>query len=355
MLGSAPPSSVIPPNLAGLIDQVRGRPLAMVRLARTLLEGRGLHDSARALCRDALALAPHDAELAAMAALVFSRGIGSWYFSMVQDHGRHALYEAALARHLRPGMTVLDIGAGTGLFAMMAAHAGAARVIACERDPAVAEAATAIVAANGLSDRVTILPIASQDLSPSDLPGPVDLLLWDNLANNLFGAGCVATLRDAHERLIASDTAILPARIEVVAALATDLAAQDRTMTTVAGFDLGAFNRLAPTGHKVRKTDYALLSEGVTLFDFDCAQHRHAPATTRRTVGTQPGTANAIVQWLRFHLADGLVYETRAESASAFGTPLHPIAPFTLTAPAQVTIGGGHDTLETWFWAEPAA
>jgi type II protein arginine methyltransferase len=44
-----------------------------------------------------------------------------------------------------PATKVLDIGTGTGLLAMMAARAGAREVVACEMNPAVADAASAIV------------------------------------------------------------------------------------------------------------------------------------------------------------------------------------------------------------------
>ena len=43
-------------------------------------------------------------------------------------------YDAALRRAIRPGCRVLEIGTGSGLLAMMAARAGAAQVVTCERN-----------------------------------------------------------------------------------------------------------------------------------------------------------------------------------------------------------------------------
>ncbi|MDF8332457.1 50S ribosomal protein L11 methyltransferase [Novosphingobium cyanobacteriorum] len=343
----------VPSALDALVAQVRGRPQAMIRLARTLLLPRGQAAEARALVHEAMALAPNDPEVAALAGSVLARDVGSWYFTMVQDHDRHALYEAALARVVRPDSVVLDIGAGTGLFAMMAARAGAAKVIACERDPVVAEAATAVVAANGLSDRVTILPIASQALSPDHLPALADVLLWDNLGNNLWGAGCAATLRDAQQRLLAPDAAVLPSRVEIIAALATDHKPAKRLMTQAAGFDLTPFNHLRQTGRLIREGEYTLASDPATLFDVDCTARHLVEQQARKPVAAHPGTVHGVVQWLRFHLGEGISYETRGDTVTAFGVQFHGIEPFTLDAPTTVTIGGGHDTLDTWFWAEP--
>jgi predicted nicotinamide N-methyase len=346
----------LPAGIDRLVTQVHGRPLAMVTLARTLLAPRGHGAEARQLCREAIALAPDDGQVAALAATVLARGVGTWYFSMVQDHPRHALYEKTLAQIIKPGSVVLDIGAGTGLFAMMAARAGAAQVIACERDPTVAEAASAVVAANGLADRVTILPIASQDLDPADLPRPADILLWDNLANNLWGAGCAATLRDAQERLLAPGAAVIPGRVEIVAAFVTDLTPEDRAMGDVAGFDMRAFNSVAPNDRTIRNRDFSVVGQPVTLFDVDCTRSRFREEQASAVVDLPAGvTVNGVAQWLRFHLGNGLVYDTGAASVTAFGAQFHAIAPFTLDKPGTVTLGAGHDMMDVWFWAEPPA
>ena len=52
--------------------------------------------------------------------------------------------------------TVLDVGTGTGVLAMTAALAGARRVLGIDNDPLAVTAATANVAVNGLTERVTI-------------------------------------------------------------------------------------------------------------------------------------------------------------------------------------------------------
>ena len=51
------------------------------------------------------------------------------YARMVADEVRMATYARALADAVRPGMVVADIGAGTGVLALMAAKLGARRVV----------------------------------------------------------------------------------------------------------------------------------------------------------------------------------------------------------------------------------
>lgn len=49
----------------------------------------------------------------------------------------------ALERHVQPGLTVLDVGTGSGILAQVAELLGAARVIACDNDPVAVEVAAA--------------------------------------------------------------------------------------------------------------------------------------------------------------------------------------------------------------------
>lgn len=52
---------------------------------------------------------------------------------------------------------VLDIGAGTGLLAMMAVRAGARHVVACEQFKGLAAMAKLVVSDSGMDDRISII------------------------------------------------------------------------------------------------------------------------------------------------------------------------------------------------------
>jgi hypothetical protein len=131
-------------SLESLLSHVADKPVPLARLACLLL-AKGQGERARELCAQAIALAPHSAEVHSIAAYVFGHGVPSFYFGMVRDSIRHRVYEKAIHRAIQPGSHVLDIGAGTGLFAMMAARAGAAEVVTCEANRAVAAAVSKII------------------------------------------------------------------------------------------------------------------------------------------------------------------------------------------------------------------
>jgi ribosomal protein L11 methyltransferase len=65
-------------------------------------------------------------------------------------HDTTRLAATLLERIVRPGDRVIDLGAGTGILAMVAAHRGAAKVLAIEPDEDAARCATENVARNGL-------------------------------------------------------------------------------------------------------------------------------------------------------------------------------------------------------------
>jgi len=83
----------------------------------------------------------------------------------------------ALEEHLRPGMSVLDLGCGSGILAIAAAKLGARTVLALDTDPTAVEVAQANVQANGVQERVTVA-----HGSLPEVQGTFDLVLVNILA-----------------------------------------------------------------------------------------------------------------------------------------------------------------------------
>ncbi|GAB4414201.1 MAG: 50S ribosomal protein L11 methyltransferase [Anaerolineales bacterium] len=93
-------------------------------------------------------------------------------------HPSTRLCVQALEDAVRPGMSVLDMGTGSGILAIAAAFLGAAHVVALDNDPIAVKAATENVAANGLRNRIAVGLGSVNAVS-----GEFDLMVVNILAN----------------------------------------------------------------------------------------------------------------------------------------------------------------------------
>jgi type II protein arginine methyltransferase len=278
---------------------------------------------------------------------------------MVRDHERHAAYESAVRRAIKPGCRVLEIGTGTGLLAMMAARAGAAKVVTCESDPAVAATAHEIIVRNGFADRVRVVAKSSLDLEIGvDLDEPADVLVWDALSNNMIGAGALPTMEHAIRQLMRPGARAIPSAGVIRISLAEDRRAHYRKMDIVEGFDLSPFNRLAAPSYQIPVGDgrLALRSEPRDLFHFDFQSGGPFPeARAKATLTSLGGLVNGIAQWVTFHMDDEARYENApaAGANSAFAAMFYPLTQAVdLGAGDPIDVCSSHDRLSLRIWAE---
>ncbi|HWT96573.1 MAG TPA: tetratricopeptide repeat protein, partial [Terriglobales bacterium] len=209
-----------------------------------------LHDSEKpeeslALLKDAVKRFPDDADLAFALRLQLSSMIPAWHIPMINDVERNDAYDAALRRAVKPGDVVLEIGTGSGLVAMMAARAGAAKVVTCEVLPALADAARDTIAQNGYADRITVVSKKSTQLElGSDLPQKADIFVSELLNIGMLAPNMLQILTHARRNLVKPEGAIIPAaaRIHAVLLECPFLAAVN-PVGEIAGFDMRNFDQ----------------------------------------------------------------------------------------------------------------
>lgn len=346
-------------GLEALIEQARGNALALAALAR-LLRTEGDKSRSAELAFEALDLAPENGEARAIAREVLSGDVPVWHFTLVRDEARNAAYEEALRRVVTPTSRVFEIGTGTGLLAMMAARLGAAHVYTCEMEPAVAMAARRVIAANGLSDKITVLSRHSKDVQPSDLGGLADVFVSEIVSNDMVTEDALPWVEDAIARLVKPGGAIIPARGRIRVAFGQDSGERFRSAETASGFDLTAFDPLVRPyyGLPIGNSGLTLCSEPADLFTFDFSSGGPWPEARARIETTVSGPVNAIVQWIALDMDSAGLYENRPQAggSSAWAAHVHPLGGTVEARPgARGWIAGRHDraTLRLWGGVTP--
>lgn len=143
------------------------------------------------------------------------------YASMLGDKGRMDAYTNALKRAITPESIVLDLGTGTGYFAVLACFLGAKHVYAIEPNPAISIGKD-LARSNGVGDRITWYEKFSTDVH---LPEKVDLIVSDLRGLLPQNEGNISSIKDARKRFLKPGGILLPKKDRLWMGIASDFEA----------------------------------------------------------------------------------------------------------------------------------
>ncbi|MCP4304357.1 MAG: methyltransferase domain-containing protein [bacterium] len=134
---------------------------------------------------------------------------------MYTNQARFNAYSSALRKVVTAESIVLDIGAGTGIFALLACQYGARRVYAIEPDDAVTLAKD-LAMANGYADRLTCIQEISTKVT---LPERADVIVSDLSGLLPLFQRHIPSIIDARERLLRPGGILIAQRDDLRAAV----------------------------------------------------------------------------------------------------------------------------------------
>lgn len=327
----------VPACFRPLVQVLIGRSDLPERLARMALvfSGRASRADCKLIATLARELAPENFRVKVFTQWLDRHQAPLWHFSIIEDEERNKVYAAALERFVRPGMTVFEIGTGTGILAMLAAKAGAGHVYTCERRREVAAVAREIIEKNGLADLITVISKNAYDVRlGEDLPERADLFVAEIVDNSLLGELVLPLTELARRKFLTPDAILLPREVSAMGYLiAKGEHSSTWRMGQVMGFDLTPFNRFTPLEVSTYKGGVSPykgkvkadpLSAPVMLLQLDLRVKHSAEATHKvRMVVQKEGVADGIMRWLRLDFGDGIVFENCPPRISCWDPQIH--------------------------------
>jgi len=250
---------------------------------------------------------------------------------MLADRVRTEAYVRALRQAVTPGCTVLEIGSGTGLFAMLARRWGAGRVFAIEMLDTI-ELAPAIAEANGLAEGIEFIRGISTQL---DLPAKADVLVSDLRGALPLHQLHLPSIIDARDRLLAPGGVQIPQqdriRGAVVEAPSMFRGLQGPWETERFDIDHAAVRHIAAnTWRRWHKGDMETArpltptADWATI-DYTRIQSAHCAGDLNWTV-ERAGTAHGMNFWFDATLLPGIEYSTDPEGPGlVYGNAFFPL------------------------------
>jgi SAM-dependent methyltransferase len=143
------------------------------------------------------------------------RDLLTYHATLLEDTARNRAFFRALRARVKRGMSVLDLGAGTGIWSVVAARLGARRVVAVEREPLLVPVIQRLARENGVADRVTVI---RGDANRLRLPRRFDVVVSETVGNEGFEEGIVPLLTRARRHFLKKEGALVPWAISLKAA-----------------------------------------------------------------------------------------------------------------------------------------
>ena len=254
-------------------------------------------------------------------------GVLQYHRLMLGDAVRNKLLAKAIKHVVNENTSFLDIGAGSGIWAILAAKLGAKRVVAVEIEESLIPFIHKHAQENGVANKIEIIHGKSDDVK---IKGKFDVIVSELFGGDAMGAETIKSFIDLRTRFLASNGVLMPHRLVTLAA-----PVYVRSDDVPAALDLGTdFLRsvqlnypLNLTGGEKRRVEY--LGDPVPLVDIDFRSIETAPSLANMTASWKLediSKVNAIATFNRHHFTEQIQMDSR--KSQSWGVGIYPFEPF---------------------------
>lgn len=226
---------------------------------------------------------------------------------LLADDDRNRAFYSALEKHVTADSVVLDIGSGTGIWAILAAKLGAKRVVAVERDPLLIGLIRALAKENGVADKIEAIASESRQVR---LSREFDIVVSEMIGHLGFEEEIISILTDARDRLLKPGGVLIPKTVTLATAGAHLKTRHDRVPAGVTvNYDLfESLNINIPVGLEDRSL-LRLITEPRELVSTDLTSVKLMPDLTDLTASwnlIDTSELNCFVVWVESTLTEGV-------------------------------------------------
>lgn len=256
-------------------------------------------------------------------------GVLHYHQTMLADNARNKLLYEAIKTHITSETNFLDVGAGTGIWAILAAKLGAKRVVAIEIEECLIPIIYKHAQENGVAGKIEIIHASSDD---AKLRGKFDVIVSELFGGGAFSKATTDSFIKLRERFLSKNGVLIPKKLELYAvpvhvenSIQEIPAEVDITcnffkslkLNYVQNFSLNDRNRIKfiADPQKILEIDFQTVSSVVSLDNLSASwkingiPDINAFATFTRSVFTEDITLNAI-------------------DSQSWGTMIYEISPF---------------------------
>lgn len=141
-------------------------------------------------------------------------GILNYHQTMLADGVRNKLLYEAIKNTVSSETSFLDIGAGSGVWAILAAQLGAKRVVAIEVEEVLIPIIHRLALENGVAGKIEIIHGNSDDVK---IRGKFDVVVSELFGSNAFGEATVQSFINLRNRFLAPNGILIPQKLAMFA------------------------------------------------------------------------------------------------------------------------------------------
>ena len=247
--------------------------------------------------------------------------------SLLKDFHRNRAFYRALEQSVRKDTRVLDIGSGTGIWAIVAARMGASRVVAIEQEELLVGLIQALARENGVADRVEVI---QGNVGQIQLEREFDVVISETIGHLIFDEQIVQIMIDARRRFLKPNGVLIPNAVALVIAPA-HLAKEPEALPVGIQVNYDYFESLLLNvpASLTDKAPLEILGEPRDLVRMDLASVESRPNLTKlKAVWENLDTkrVNGFAVWAEASLSQDV--DVATIDTTSWSTTVYPVRPF---------------------------